>query len=89
MPVVQKLEENFPDIKFKYNWADEDLGVNTGTAEFENGEIIHDEFFDAQSKEAYEFASELWNMDLEEEGFVFDEENQTYEFRADESPQMS
>ena len=30
MPVIQKLAENFPDLKFEYCWADEDLGVNTG-----------------------------------------------------------
>lgn len=91
MPVIQKLAENFPDIKFEYCWADEDLGVNTGTAEFENGEIIHDEFFEPQSKEAYELAAELWGLDLEEEGFVFDEEKQTYERRDEqsESPQMN
>lgn len=39
MPVIQKLAENFPDLKFEYCWADEDLGVNTGMAEFENGEV--------------------------------------------------
>ena len=91
MPVIQKLAENFPDIKFEYCWADEDLGVNTGMAEFENGEIIHDEFFEPQSKEAYELAAELWGLDLAEEGFVFDEEKQTYEYRDEpsESPQMS
>lgn len=89
MPVIQKLAENFPDIRFEYSWADEDLGVNTGTAEFEDGEIIYDEFLDAQSKEAYELAADLWELDLAEEGFVFDEENQTYEYRADESPQMN
>ncbi len=91
MPVIQKLAENFPDVKFEYFWADEDLGVNTGTAEFENGEIIHDEFFDPQSKEAYELAAEMWGLDLAEEGFIFDEEKQTYEYRDEqsESPRMS
>lgn len=91
MPVIQKLAENFPDIKFEYCWADEDLGVNTGTAEFENGEIIHDEFFEPQSKEAYELAAELWGLDLEEEGFIFDEKSGTYEYHDEpsESPQMS
>ncbi len=91
IPVIQKLAENFPDIQFEYCWADEDLGVNTGTAEFEDGEIIHDEFFDAQSKEAYELAADLWNIDLSEEGYIFDEEKQTYEYRDEqsESPQMS
>lgn len=60
-------------------------------AEFENGEITHDEFFDPQSKEAYELAAELWKLDLAEEGFIFDEENQTYEYHDEqsESPQMS
>lgn len=91
MPVIQKLAENFPDIHFEYCWADEDLGVNTGMDEFENSEIIHDEFFDPQSKEAYELAADLWNIDLAEEGYIFDEENQTYEYRDEqsESPQMS
>ena len=65
--------------------------MNTGTAEFENGEIIHDEFFDPQSKEAYELAAEMWGLDLAEEGFIFDEEKQTYEYRDEqsESPRMS
>ena len=91
MPVIQKLAENFPDIQFEYCWADEDLGVNTGMAELENGEITHDEFFDAQSKEAYELAAYLWDIYLAEEGFVFDEEKQTYEYcdEQSESPQMS
>lgn len=91
MPVIKKLAEIFLDIKFEYCWADEDLGVNTGMAEFENGEITHDEFFDPQSKEAYELAAELWKLDLAEEGFIFDEENQTYEYHDEqsESPQMS
>ena len=91
MSVIRKLAENFPDIKFEYCWADEDLGVNTGMAEFENGEIMHDEFFEPQSKEAYELAAELWGLDLAEEGFIFDEKKQNYEYRDEpnESPQMS
>ncbi len=88
MPVVQKMAENFPDIKFEYCWADEDLGSNVGTAEFENGKMVHDEFFDSQSKDAYELAAELWGLDLEGEGFIFDEKTGTYEWQ-DESPKMS
>lgn len=91
MPVVQRLAENFPDIRFDYLWADEDLSVNVGMAEFENGEVVSDKFLNAQSKEAFELAAELWGLDLAEEGFVFDEDKQTYEFREEpaESPQMS
>lgn len=90
MPVIQKLAENYSDIKFEYCWADEDIGVNVGTAEFENGELVHDKFFEPQSKEAYEFAAEMWGYDdLEEVGLVFNEKSGTYEYRdMDESPQM-
>jgi len=90
MPIVQKLAENFPEIKFEYCWADEDLGSNVGTAEFENGEVVHDEFLDTQSKEAYELAAELWGYDdLEEMGLVFNEKSGTYEWQDEiESPQM-
>ncbi len=92
MPVIQKLAENFPDLKFEYCWADEDLGVNTGMAEFENGEVTFDEFYNAHSRGAYELAAELWNLDLEEEGYVFNDETGSYDYRSDEpdeSPTMS
>lgn len=91
MPVITKLAEMFPDIKFEYHWADEDIGVNVGFAEFENGEVVSDDFFNTQSKEAYELAAELWGLDLAEEGLTFDENNHTYEFHDElaEPQQMS
>lgn len=91
MPIVQKLAENFTDLKFEYSWADEGLGVNVGKAEFENGEIVSDEFYEPNSKEAYELAAELWGLDLAEEGFVFDEKTLTYEYRDEPSevPQIT
>lgn len=67
MPVIQKLAENFPDLYFEYCWADEDLGVNVGMAEFENGEVTFDEFYNAHSYDAYELAADLWDIDLAEE----------------------
>ena len=88
MPVIQKLAEKFPDIHLEYCWADEDTGANVGMAELENGEVTFDEFYSTHSRDAYELAAELWGLDLEEEGYVFDEEKQTYEYRSDESPKM-
>lgn len=91
MPVIQKLSENFPDLYFEYCWADEDLGVNVGMAEFENGEVTFDEFYNAHSYDAYELAADLWDIDLAEEGFVFNEETRSYDYRPnepDESPKM-
>ena len=92
MPVIQKLAENFPDLNFEYCWADEDLGVNVGMAEFENGEVTFDEFYNAHSRDAYELAADLWNLDLAEEGYVFDAKTETYEWQdtdETESPNMS
>ena len=92
MPVIQKLAENFPDVHFEYCWADEDLGINTGMAEFENGEVTFDEFYNAHSRDAYELAADLWGLDLAEEGYVFDEKTDSYEHISDapsESPTMS
>ena len=92
MPVIQKLAENFPDLYFEYCWADEDFGVNVGMAEFENGEVTFDEFYNAHSRDAYELAADLWNLDLEEEGYVFNDETGSYDYRSDEpdeSPTMS
>ena len=89
MPVIQELAKQFPHVQFDYSWADEDLGMNVGKAEFEYGELVSYEFFTGQSKCAYELAAELWGLDLAEEGFVFDEEKQIYEYCSDESPQMS
>ena len=86
------LTEKFPDVEMNYCWADEDLGVNTGMAEFENGEVTFDEFYNAHSRDAYELAAYLWNLELEEEGYVFDVKAGTYEWQdtdTTESPTMN
>ncbi len=60
-------------------------------AEFENGEVTFDEYYNAHSRNAYELAAELWNLDLEEEGYVFNDETGSYDYRSDEpdeSPKM-
>lgn len=93
MPVISKLAEMYPVISFMYRWADEDLGSNVGIAEFKSGELVHDEFYEACSREAYELAADLWGLNLEEEGYVFNEEKQTYEYdfseEQSEDPSMS
>ena len=77
-PVLQALSERFPSLTITCHWADEDFGVNVGEAVFENGEIAGLDYYEACSKQAYELAAELWELDLAAEGFVFDEEKQTY-----------
>ena len=84
MPVITKLAQIYPDISFEYRWADEELGANVGMAEFTGSEVVHDEYYNDFSREAYEFAAELWGLDLEEMGYVFDEKTQTYEHHDSE-----
>ena len=78
-PVVLALSQEFPDIEINYRWADEDIGINMGDVTFKNGECVDEISFDNDSKEAIEFAADMWGIDLEEEGFVFNEKSGTYE----------
>ena len=90
VPILQALSEKFPDITISSRWADEDVGVNTGEAEFKGGEISELTRFEVHSKEAFELAAELWGLDLAEEGFVFNEKTQTYEYHdPEEAPDIS
>lgn len=83
LPVVSKLAEIYPKLSFYYQWADEDIGTNVGEAEFENGEKVFEKFLSAQSKEAYDMASEIIGCDLAEFGLEFNEKSQNYEFNED------
>ncbi|MDE6725053.1 MAG: hypothetical protein K2J79_05555, partial [Ruminiclostridium sp.] len=91
-PVVLALSQKFPDIEMNYRWADEDIGINMGDVTFKNGECVDEVSFENDSKEAIEFAAEMWGIDLEEEGLYFNEKSGTYERQdidAAESPTMS
>lgn len=90
VPLLQALSEKFPDITISSRWADEDVGVNTGEAEFKVGEILELTRFEVHSKEAFELTAELWGLDLAEEGFAFNEKTQTYEYHdSEEAPNIS
>lgn len=39
-PILQKLSEMYPDIKFEHEWADEDIGNNCGRFVYYNGERV-------------------------------------------------
>ena len=62
-----------------------------GDVTFKDGECINGVEFEAFSKEAFEFAAEMWGLDLEEEGYIFNEKSGTYEWQdmdIAESPTM-
>ena len=90
-PVILALSEKFPDVEMNYQWYDEDIGCNMGDVTFKDGECIDSIEFEAFSKEAFEFAAEMWGFDLEEEGYIFNEKTGIYEWQdmdIAESPTM-
>lgn len=97
IPIYQKMAEIHPDLDFSVRWADENIGAYAGFVEH-TGETDGDfqySYYDFQSKDAYETAFELWGIDAEEEGYVFDKENNTYVYcdpydeETDELPDIS
>lgn len=57
--VIEGISKAFPDVEFKYEFADEDTGYNVGSATFKGGDVIEDKDFIEGSKEAYELAFKL------------------------------
>lgn len=79
---VEMAAQN-PDVYFEIKWADEDTGYNVGHGYNEGGNFSYD-YYDDTSKDAYEVAANLWGFDLEEEGYKFSEEQNTYIYEDDE-----
>ena len=67
-PILRKLSEMFPEIVFKHQWADEDIGMNCGERCYHGGEKI-DEFI-PEGIRATEFALEVWDYDPVEFGMA-------------------
>ena len=65
-PILQKLSEMYPDIKFEHEWADEDIGSNCGRYVYYDGERI-EEYFPESQKECLEFAARVMDVSLEED----------------------
>lgn len=66
-PILQKLSEMYPDIKFEHEWADEDIGMNCGRYVYFDGERI-EEYYPESSRERIEFAASVMNCDPSEWG---------------------
>lgn len=60
IPIFEKLKEVFPDVKFHVDYADEDLGNNCGTIDWDR------DVFTTSSFEDLEFACDVWDYDYDE-----------------------
>ena len=85
-PILRKLSEMFPEIVFKHQWADEDIGMNCGERCYLGGEKI-DEFI-PEGIRATEFALEVWDYDPLELGMAKNSTGTAYVNIENESYQL-
>ena len=85
-PILRKLSEMFPEIVFKHQWADEDIGMNCGERCYLGGEKI-DEFI-PEGIRATEFALEVWDYDPLELGLAKNSAGTAYVNIENESYQL-
>ena len=76
-PIVARLSEMFPDVKMKHEWADEDLGHNLGYKVYKGGEILETDQL-ATRAEMFEYAVEVWGIDMESIGMVKNAKGDNY-----------
>jgi hypothetical protein len=68
-PILEKLSEMYPEIRFEHEWADEDLGNNCGRCVYLGGETI-EEYYPENLKEGMDLALSLWEYDPEDLGLM-------------------
>ena len=85
-PILRKLSEMFPEIVFKHQWADEDIGMNCGERCYLGGEKI-DEFI-PEGIRATELALEVWDYDPLELGLAKNSTGTAYVNIENESYQL-
>ena len=80
IPVLDKLSQMYPDLKFDFEFADEDIGRNAGDMLIQNGEILKGGFLD-DCKEACEVYFRLWGGETD---YRFNENTGKYEYIDEE-----
>ena len=79
--VIQRLSEVYPDVSITHEWADDNVGFNCGTREYRAGQF-REELMEDGSKEAFEFAAKVMDIDLAKDKQLYlTEDGTTYEYR--------
>ena len=76
-PILEKLSEMYPDIKFEHEWADEDIGMNCGRHIYFDGEIT-EEYYPESSRERIEFAARVMDCEPSEWGLFLNASETDY-----------
>lgn len=81
--VIERLAAMYPDLEFSYYWADEDFGTNVGRREYADGEETECYIPNSGSREALDLAANIHQVDLEDEGYLWNESANEYEYHPD------
>ncbi len=76
-PILEKLSEMYPDIKFEHEWADEDIGMNCGRYVYFDGERT-EEYYPESSRERIEFAAHVMDCEPSEWGLLLNASETDY-----------
>ncbi len=66
--IATLLSQKYPEQTITYRWAEEDIGYNVGEMTLKGGEAIDVNVPEGGSREAYELAGEIMDIDLSEYG---------------------
>ncbi len=80
-PVMMKLSAMFPTITIHHQWADEDIGANTGEQTYLAGKIIEPDTVEEFSSQAYQIYEKCWG---ETECIGVDDDGQYFRRKCDE-----
>ncbi|MHB1454220.1 MAG: DUF3846 domain-containing protein [Saccharofermentanales bacterium] len=83
-PVIEQLSRKYPEMQLYHRWADEDIGFNVGERTYENGKCLYENIPYGGTRESYELAAEIHNVELEDFGLKLSADESTYEFVDDE-----
>ena len=85
--IITLLSRKYPEQSITYRWADEDIGHNVGELTLKGGEVIDLNVPEDGSREAYEMAAEIMNVDLSDYDLCLTADGSSYEYRSpDEAP---
>jgi len=80
-PVIRRLSEMYPEVEFRHAWADEDIGMNVGEVTYANGEYAEYDVPKGGTKEAYEMAAEIRDVELSDYNLYYSFKKGNYEYR--------
>ena len=85
--IITLLSKKYPEQTITYRWADENIGYNVGELTLKGGEVIDMNMPEGGSREAYEMAAEIMDVDLSDYNLCLTADGSSYEYQApDEIP---